>query len=74
MNTQHAQRIYFEQLKRLVPLTMVLARYGIELRQQGQQLYGTCPIHHGSNKRQFTVKPATSDSTFTASKTAIAYG
>jgi CHC2 zinc finger len=57
----HARRIYFEQLKRLVPLTMVLARYGIELRQQGQQLYGPCPIHHGSNKRQFTVKPATSE-------------
>ena len=61
MNTQHARRIYFEQLKRLVPITMVLAHYGIELRQQGQQLYGTCPIHHGSNKRQFTVKPATSE-------------
>ena len=61
MNTQHARRIYFEQLKRLVPLTMVLAHYGIELRLQGQQLYGTCPIHHGSNKRQFTVKPATSE-------------
>ena len=61
MNTQHARRIYFEQLKRTVSLTMVLAHYGIELRPQGQQLYGPCPIHHGSNKRQFTVKPATSE-------------
>src|ERR1700680_1167584 len=40
---------------------MVLAHYGIDLRSQGQQLCGTCPIHHGSNKRQFTVKPATSE-------------
>ena len=61
MNPHHARRIYFEQLKRLVSITMILARYGIELRQQGQQLYGTCPIHHGSNKRRFTVKPATSE-------------
>jgi hypothetical protein len=40
---------------------MVLTRYGIELRRQGQQLVGACPIHRGSNKRQFTVKPATSE-------------
>jgi hypothetical protein len=61
VNTQHAQRIYFEQLKRLVTLPMVLAHYGIELRQQGQQLYGPCPIHGGHNKRQFTVRLATSE-------------
>lgn len=61
MNTEHAKRVYFTQLKRLVTLPMVLAHYGIELKQQGQQLYGPCPIHNGSNKRQFTVKPATSE-------------
>ena len=63
-NTHHAQRVYefqFAQLKRLVSLQMVLSHYGIELRQQGQQLYGPCPIHGGSNKRQFTVRPATSE-------------
>lgn len=61
INRRHAERIYFEQIKRLVNLPMVLAHYGIELRRQGQQLYGPCPIHRGSNKRQFTVKPATSE-------------
>lgn len=61
MNTAHAKRVYLEQIKRLVPLTMVLARYGIELRRQGHQLYGPCPIHGGSNKRQFSVNPATSE-------------
>src|SRR4051812_14006586 len=40
---------------------MVLAHYGIELRQQGQQLYGPCPIHGGHNKRQFAVRAATSE-------------
>src|ERR1700674_2661958 len=40
---------------------MVLAHYGIELRKQGHQLCGPCPIHHGSNKRQFSVNPATSE-------------
>ena len=58
----HAARIYVEQVKRLVPLTMVLARYGIELRRQGHQLYGPCPIHgSGKNRRQFVVNPATSE-------------
>lgn len=61
MKVDHAKRIYFEQLKRLVPLTMVLAYYGIELRQRGQNLVGPCPLHGGRNKRQFTVKPATSE-------------
>ncbi|MGE3702254.1 MAG: CHC2 zinc finger domain-containing protein [Hyphomicrobiaceae bacterium] len=61
MKTEHAKRVYFEQLKRLVPLTMVLAHYSVELRKQGQQLYGPCPIHRGSNKRQFSVNPATSE-------------
>ena len=62
VNTEHAKRIYFEQLKRTVPLTLVLAHYGIELRKQGQQLYGPCPIHgSGKNRRQFSVNPATSE-------------
>jgi hypothetical protein len=61
VKTEHATRIYFEQLKRVVSLMMVLSHYGIELRKQGQQLVGPCPIHQGSNKRQFVVKPATSE-------------
>ena len=47
----------FEQIKRSVSITMILDRYGIlsELKRVGSTLKGTCPIHRGSNDRQFTV-------------------
>jgi DNA primase len=45
------------QVKALVSLEQVLARYGVleRLRRSGRQLQGRCPIHRGSNHRQFTV-------------------
>lgn len=55
MNREHAGRVYFEQLKRTVPIEAVLARYGIELKRQGATLKGCCPIHQGRNPRQFVV-------------------
>ncbi len=59
MNKVHAQRIYFEQIKRTVSIGMILERYGImsELKRVGggSTLKGKCPIHNGSNDRQFTV-------------------
>ena len=58
MNRDHAQRVLFEQLKRTVPISAVLERYGIlsELKRVGTQLKGCCPIHHGSNNpKQFVV-------------------
>jgi len=57
LNKQHAQRVYFEQIKRVVPLEAVLQHYGIlsELKREGSQLKGRCPIHKGSNPRQFAV-------------------
>jgi|KBSSwiStaDraftv2_1062776.scaffolds.fasta_scaffold44592_5 CHC2 zinc finger len=55
MNRDHAARVYFEQLKRAVPIEAVLARYGIELKRQGGSLKGCCPIHKGSNPGQFVV-------------------
>jgi hypothetical protein len=57
MNREHAQRVYYEQLKRAVPLSSVLARYHVldKLKRSGRQLAGCCPIHGGSNKRQFVV-------------------
>jgi CHC2-type zinc finger protein len=55
MNPVHAQRVYFEQLKRAVPIEAVLARYGIELKRQGGSLKGPCPIHNGRNPTQFVV-------------------
>jgi hypothetical protein len=45
MNREHAERVYFEQLKRAVSIEVVLARYGIELKRQGASLKGPCPIH-----------------------------
>jgi len=55
VNRDHAHRVLFEQLKRTVPIEAVLAKYGIELKRQGNSLKGCCPIHHGSNSRQFVV-------------------
>jgi hypothetical protein len=55
VNKAHAERVLFEQLKRTVPIEAVLARYGIELKRQGNSLKGRCPIHNGSNPRQFVV-------------------
>jgi hypothetical protein len=45
---------------RRVPLTAVLERYGLlgDLKRIGKSLFGCCPIHKGSNKRQFVVDPA----------------
>jgi hypothetical protein len=52
----------FAQLKRVVPLTAILSRYGLDvaLKRAGTQLRGACPIHKGRNKRQFVVDPNTS--------------
>ena len=57
MNRDHAQRVYFEQIKRVVRLESVLARYGVldDLKRSGRQLTGCCPIHHGTNTKQFVV-------------------
>ncbi len=52
----------FAHVKRVVPLTAILSRYGLDaaLRRVGAQLRGACPIHRGRNKRQFVVDPNTS--------------
>jgi hypothetical protein len=45
-----------------VPLTAVLARYGLlaSLRRRGNRLVGKCPIHGGRNDRQFVVNETAS--------------
>jgi hypothetical protein len=57
LDRDHARLVFYEQVKRVVPLEAVLARYGVlaELKRSGRQLTGRCPIHRGSNKRQFVV-------------------
>jgi hypothetical protein len=54
---EHAQRVYYEQLKRVVPITALLERYGVlhTLKRRGKQLVGPCPIHGGRRKTQFVV-------------------
>ena len=57
MDREHAERVYFEQLKRTVSIGAVLERYGIlsDLKRVGSQHKGCCPIHQGSNPKQFVV-------------------
>lgn len=47
----------FGELRRLVPLVAILRHYRLdaELKRVGSQLAGRCPIHRGSNTRQFVV-------------------
>ena len=47
--------IDYEHLKRVIPIAAVLARYHIELRSRGDDLVGRCPVHGGTNDRQFIV-------------------
>ena len=50
--------IDFELLKSQLTIKEVLSAYGItHLKQAGQQLRGACPLHEGSNDRQFVVWP-----------------
>ena len=63
MNSGHTSRVLsFPDLKRVVPITAVLERYGLlgDLKRIGAQLFGVCPIHKGSHKKQFVVDPAKS--------------
>jgi len=60
LNSGHTRVLSFPDLKRVIPITAVLERYGIlsDLKRIGAQLFGTCPIHHGTHKKQFVVDPA----------------
>lgn len=49
----------FREVKDSVTMKMVLSRYGVlkKLKNSGYNLVGVCPIHRGSNSRQFSVNP-----------------
>lgn len=49
--------VLYSDLKAKVSLVMVLERYGLfrELKPSGKNYVGCCPIHQGSNPRQFSV-------------------
>jgi CHC2-type zinc finger protein len=57
-----ARSINFAQVNR-VSLAIVLAHYGIlkQLKPLGSQLSGCCPIHDGSNPKQFVVHLASNN-------------
>ena len=59
MTREHSKRVDFAHLKRVVPLTAILGRYGLDdaYERVGTRLRGVCPIHKGSNKRQFVIDP-----------------
>ncbi len=65
MKHNHARRILaYQDFKRaLPPLTAVLEHYGLlaSMKRVGSQLFSSCPIHNGSNKRQFVVNPETNE-------------
>lgn len=47
----------YKEIKERVTMEMVLTRYGLfgKLKPSGSNLVGVCPIHKGSNPRQFSV-------------------
>ena len=51
--------VEYKEIKEKVTIEMVLNRYGLleKLKPSGQNLVGCCPIHQGSNPRQFSINP-----------------
>jgi len=56
-NAKGARVSLIQELRQRVPLTAVLECYGVlsDLKRIGGQLFGVCPIHNGSNRKQFVV-------------------
>ena len=45
----------YKMLKEQVSMQMVLDKYGIKLKKSGKNHIACCPIHNGTNFRQFSV-------------------
>ncbi len=47
----------FKEIKKKIGMEMILEHYGLleKLKKSGQNFVGCCPIHKGSNSRQFSV-------------------
>lgn len=50
--------IDFAKLKEEISIDQVLDMLDIDLNKSGKQLRGFCPIHEGSEPREFVVTPA----------------
>lgn len=63
VTNDHRRRVLAFSKHALPPLTAILEHYGLlaEMKCMGSQLVSSCPIHNGSNKRQFVVKPETNE-------------
>ena len=71
MNREHAQRVYFEQLKRAVSIeSRARTVRHRKLKGRGASAQGCCPIHDGSNPRSSS--SIATRASGTASATAIA--
>ncbi len=60
-NGNSARTLDFAWVRAQVPLVAILAHYHVleTLKPFGNQLRGACPIHKGTHKRQFFVRPST---------------
>jgi DNA primase len=45
----------FKEVKNAVSMQMMLDKYGVKLKKSGDNHVGCCPIHKGTNGRQFSV-------------------
>lgn len=59
MKRKPPHEVDFALIRRAVPLSVILSRYGLDdaYKRVGARLKGACPIHRGSNKRQFVIDP-----------------
>jgi DNA primase len=57
MDNNDKNWVDYKEIKRTVTMEMILEHYGFlsELKNSGKNLSGCCPIHKGSNPRQFSV-------------------
>lgn len=59
MKRKSPHEVDFALIRRAVPLPIILSRYGLDdaFKRVGARLKGACPIHKGSNRRQFVIDP-----------------
>lgn len=55
--SQDKNWVDYKEIKEQVSIRMVLDKYGVKLKESGKSLTSCCPIHKGSNPRQFSVSP-----------------
>jgi len=53
--TQKENWVDYKAIKEAVTMQMVLDKYGIKLKKSGKNYVCCCPIHKGTNFRQFSV-------------------